>query len=473
MDTRAPNSNVEVSFKSPKRFLAGLDAATMARVISSAADVALIIDDGVVTDLALSTSDLAKEGYDDAWRGKAWIDTVTVESQQKIRELLDSQNAGGVQWRQVNHPSGSGLDVPIKYTTVKAGAGKRFVALGRDLRVVSSLQQRLMETHQGLEREFSRMREAEARYKVLFETMSEAVLIVDSSSTVIEELNPAAADVLQAKKQSLSGRSFIEIFAKKSQRDIERMVATALSSGKADARAALAQRGGEVSIACSAFLRDTDALLVVRLNAESGKPAKAAPAASPIESIIEKLPDGLVVTNGDLRIVAANRSFFQMAQLVSERQAIGVELSNWLSRSSTELNMLVSNLKNYGVVRNFATILRDRFGVELDVEVSAVSAPCDDGSLYGFSVRNTARRLNSGPRLSDELPSSVDQVTGLVGRMSLKEIVRESTDLIEKLCIETALDIADDNRASAAEILGLSRQGLYSKLKRFGIDDSV
>lgn len=162
-----------------------------------------------------------------------------------------------------------------------------------------------------------------------------------------------------------------------------------------------------------------------------------------------------------------------MAQLVSERQAIGVELSNWLSRSSTELNMLVSNLKNYGVVRNFATILRDRFGVELDVEVSAVSAPCDDGSLYGFSVRNTARRLNSGPRLSDELPSSVDQVTGLVGRMSLKEIVRESTDLIEKLCIETALDIADDNRASAAEILGLSRQGLYSKLKRFGIDDSV
>jgi len=51
----------------------------------------------------------------------------------------------------------------------------------------------------------------------------------------------------------------------------------------------------------------------------------------------------------------------------------------------------------------------------------------------------------------------------LVGRASLKEIVRESTDLIERLCIEAALVYTSDNRASAAEILGLSRQSLYSR----------
>jgi len=55
--------------------------------------------------------------------------------------------------------------------------------------------------------------------------------------------------------------------------------------------------------------------------------------------------------------------------------------------------------------------------------------------------------------------------------MPLKDIVRDSTTLIERLCIEAALKLTDDNRASAAEILGLSRQGLYSKLKRFGIED--
>ena len=37
------------------------------------------------------------------------------------------------------------------------------------------------------------------------------------------------------------------------------------------------------------------------------------------------------------------------------------------------------------------------------------------------------------------------------------------------LCIEAALELTGDNRASAAEMLGLSRQSLYSKLRRFGL----
>ena len=63
------------------------------------------------------------------------------------------------------------------------------------------------------------------------------------------------------------------------------------------------------------------------------------------------------------------------------------------------------------------------------------------------------------------------QLTELVGRVSLKELVRESTDLVEKLCIEAALELTRDNRASAAEMLGLSRQSLYVKLRRFNIGD--
>jgi DNA-binding protein Fis len=37
------------------------------------------------------------------------------------------------------------------------------------------------------------------------------------------------------------------------------------------------------------------------------------------------------------------------------------------------------------------------------------------------------------------------------------------------LCIETALDMSNDNRASAALLLGLSRQSLYVKLRRYGL----
>ncbi len=70
-----------------------------------------------------------------------------------------------------------------------------------------------------------------------------------------------------------------------------------------------------------------------------------------------------------------------------------------------------------------------------------------------------------------QLPRSVEQMTELVGRVPLKDLVRETTDVIERLCIEAALELTGDNRASAAEILGLSRQSLYVKLRRYGLGD--
>jgi DNA-binding NtrC family response regulator len=57
----------------------------------------------------------------------------------------------------------------------------------------------------------------------------------------------------------------------------------------------------------------------------------------------------------------------------------------------------------------------------------------------------------------------------LIGRVPLRDLVREATDVIEKLSIEAALELTGDNRASAAEMLGLSRQSLYVKLRRFGL----
>ena len=66
----------------------------------------------------------------------------------------------------------------------------------------------------------------------------------------------------------------------------------------------------------------------------------------------------------------------------------------------------------------------------------------------------------------------MEQLTELIGRVPLKDLVREATDVIERLCIEAALDLTSDNRASAAEMLGLSRQSLYVKLRRYGLGDS-
>ena len=68
-------------------------------------------------------------------------------------------------------------------------------------------------------------------------------------------------------------------------------------------------------------------------------------------------------------------------------------------------------------------------------------------------------------------PSPASTVSAQPSEVSVRDLVREATDLIEKLCIEAALELTRDNRASAAEMLGLSRQSLYVKLRRYGVAD--
>ena len=86
----------------------------------------------------------------------------------------------------------------------------------------------------------------------------------------------------------------------------------------------------------------------------------------------------------------------------------------------------------------------------------------------GRRLHAPAPRESGGP----ELPHSLEEMTDLVGRVPLRELVRETTDIIERMCIEAALKMSGQSRASAAEMLGLSRQSLYVKLRRYGIGDS-
>lgn len=470
MASRTATRKDSLGFGGSKRFFANLDPAAVARLVEAGADIALILEDGRVLDIAVSSEEVSVDIVGADWRGSAFVDVVTPESRPKVEAMLGA-GLGDGRWRQLSHPTATGFDMPVNYTSVPIGKGPLVLAIGREMRSVATLQQRLVRTHQELEREYDRLRHAEARYRDLFDAMSEPVVVLDADAFEVREANPAARLLLDL-PESGEGAVFSDCFSKDASRSLNRFLERALANGQADLARVRVKRKGDWSLRASAFRHDDAVSLIVRM--QGGDPAhlhQDGESEAHLRSVIEHLPDAVVVTASNLRIMSVNATFLRMIHLVDERRAVGDELENWLGRSSTELNMLMSNLKNYGVVRNFATVIKDRFGADEEVEVSAVAAPVGDETVYGFSIRNTSRRLQSRPQLGAELPNSVDQVTNLVGRLPLKEIVRESTDLIERLCIDAALEIADDNRASAAEILGLSRQGLYSKLKRFGFDD--
>ncbi len=475
-------SSLVNAFKSPQNTLGPLDPDAAATLITAASDIALIIDDrGLIQDLAFNSERLAMdlEGSEN-WLGQPWAETVTVESRGKIEALLRQANAGApARWRHVNHVSPRGTQVPVLYSTVQLADKGSVVAFGRDLTDISELQQRLVDAQQSMERDYSRLRHVETRYRLLFEMSAEAVLILDAATLKVVEANPAARDLFGENWKRVLGRAFQDAFDPESQQGIQALLAGIRALGRAEeVRVRLLEGAREVTVTGSLFRQESSSLFLVRIVPTAGEVAAAMPEAKlQLLKVIENAPDGFVVVGADERIIAANAAFCDMVQLPSEEQARGEMLDRWLGRPGVDLDVLLANLRQRGSVRLFATVLRGAFGDTVDVEVSAVSVVNGGQPCFGFAIRNVGRRMPppgagaAGPTLPRELPRSVEQLTELVGRVSLKELVREATDVIEKLCIEAALELTGDNRASAAEMLGLSRQSLYVKLRRYGLGD--
>lgn len=462
------------SFKSPKKWLGGLDADSASKLISTAADIALIVDGkGVIRDVSFGSDELAQV-VDGSWVGQAWSDVVTPESRPKIDAMLrDAQAHVRSRWRQVNH-SGGTQGLPIVYSAVEVGPDGRVIAVGRDLRGVSVLQQRLIEAEQAIERDYHRLRHAETRYRLLFQISSEAVLVLDAASQRIVEANPASAELLSSAARRLIGRPFPEKFDEEGTRALQGMLAAARTAGVADeVRARSSELERDFVVSASLFRQEDSAYFLVRLRRVDAAGAIEPKAQSRVLDVIERMPDGFITTDSQGRIQSANHAFLDLAQVGTEDQIRGESLDRWLGRPGVDLDVLLANLRQHGSVRTFATTLRGEYGTLAEVEISGVSVAGADPACLGFLMRNVSRRsATTAPRQRRELPRSVEQLTELVGRVSLKDLVRETTDVIEKLCIEAALELTSNNRVSAAEMLGLSRQSLYVKLRRFGLVDA-
>ena len=467
------------AFKAPKKSLGDLDAEAAATLIAAAADVAIVLDSaGVVRDVAFQSDDLSADldGFA-AWIGHPWIESVTVESRPKVETLLrEAGSKATPRWRHLNHPSARGPDVPILYSAVRLGSDGRAVAFGRDLRAISALQQRLVTAQQSMERDYSRLRHVEMRYRLLFQMSAEAIMIIDAATQKVVEANPAAGQLLGPERKRVVGRPLAEVFDPESAQAVKILLAGVQAAGRAeDVVVRLAGRQRELTVSASMFREDNVALFLVRLAAAEAEAAAAAmpKVKSKLLQLVESAPDGFVVTGIDGRIITANAAFLDMVQIASEEQARGEPVDRWLGRPGVDLDVLIANLRQRGSIRLFSTTIFGELGGNSDVEISAVLLKNGGQPCFGFAVRNVGQRLSVETKSGRELPRSVDQLTELIGRVSLKDLVRETTDVIERLCIEAALEMTNDNRASAAEMLGLSRQSLYAKLRRYGIAEFV
>ena len=406
------------------------------------------------------------------WVDKPFINSVTVESKPKIEALLSHEESQPGRWRQVNHPIPDEVDLPVRYCACRLDA-KHLMLVGQSLGELAQVQQRMMRSQHALETDFARMSQAKARYQLLFDLSAEALLNIDMRTLKIVDANPAAQRLLGRYIAPLKNNRFPTGFDQDSTDALNTLLKQAQINGRAEDVAVCTVDSRTSFLASAALVRDRiESVLMVRLSpiGETARETIEAQTTSLFDTVVAKSPDAIVICDWNGQIISANEAFCDMAHLPSSSNAVGKSVDNWLGRSAMDYRLLVNNLKAHGTIPKFVSIVSGEHGTNTDVEISAANIP-DPRFPYTLLIMRNVQSRSAASADEFVVPTSGPPLKELVGRVPLKELVRESTDLIEKMCIESALEMTSDNRASAAEMLGVSRQSLYTKLRRFGIPD--
>ncbi len=441
-------------------------------IIATASDIAVVISrDGSVLSVLINPSNQTISRLEH-WEGQDLRDLLTVESVSKFEGQLAALEQGFDRLKpiELNHTDGAKWEFPIRYTFHPIGPEGTVLMLGRDLRPIAEMQQQLVKAQLALERDYEAQREYDTRYRVLMETMHDAMVFVGLSAGRITDVNAAAAELLGASRNDLVGSAFAQEFEGRQRSElVEALTSSAYSEGSAPVELQSRRSRRKVLINPTIFRAAGERILLCRLETAETAPQVGGELSENLNGFFASGVDGIVFTDRDGIIRAANESFLNLIDLAHLGEAKGHSLEEFLARGTVDLKVLVETAARVGQMRMFATKLQGQYGVQVPVEISATFLSHRSHPSIVFVIRDVSRAeamRNPGAPVSDD---AMRNLTEMVGSATLKDIVAETTDVVEKMCIETAVDLTRNNRVAAAEMLGLSRQSLYVKLRKYGL----
>jgi transcriptional regulator PpsR len=444
-------------------------ASTMARVAS---DIALVIDqDGVIRNVAEGSTPLAPSCAE--WVGQRWVDTVTGETRVKIERLLaEVQTSGVARRREVNHPGRPGSDdIPVAWAAVRLGDSGPVVAVGRDLRAVAAIQQRFVAAQQELERDYWRRRQAESRYRLLFQAASDAVLVLDAGTLSVLDANDAALNLLGLAVGKLVGRPLPDCVPAAARPAVMELLASARATGRAGEIRLRALGGGGVADVLATPFRAADGQqLLVRARRDASADAGAPPA---VAEFVEQTPDAVVITDSSGRIQFANRAFVTFAGQAHETQLKGRPLPELLGDAKGLWRALLVRTRVQGVVSRTSLEVRLAGAPPLAVDATSTLMAEGEQECIGFTLRPAANPISVPLPPADDLLQGLAELSSQLGRTPLPDLLAEFNRVAEKHLIESAVMRAGGRTHVAAEMLGVTPESLQLRLRRHGLSAYV
>jgi PAS domain S-box-containing protein len=228
----------------------------------------------------------------------------------------------------------------------------------------------------------------------LFAYSGQAALIVDAATSTIVEANPAATDLLGALRTELLGTTFVEAFSSASAPRLQQALAAAQATGRCDEVAA-ATRGGRtpLRLALSLVRREGETFVLVHLSPQSGLRPRTLGSDDPgaMFEMLEDTAEGFVVTDLQLRIAYANRSFVRCVGVDSAAALDGQSVVRWLSLSERDLKYLADHLARRAASVVLRSGLQRADGSTREVDLWAVPVPDGPFPCWGFRVRLVER----------------------------------------------------------------------------------
>ena len=444
---------------------------TTAGLLNSLADIVIQLDtSGVILALDVNRAD-AVELRQIRWQGRTLADVVTEAHRVRVQQTLDWCRAHPDQTTIVllSHPLDDGTEpVTVRYALRFCTTESAVVGVGQDKGELTEAKQQLVNAQLAMERDYWSLRQTEIRYRQLLDMAHEGFVVLDDASHRILELNGAAAVLLGHADQAIVGQAFPPSADDDARNQFSQLIDTARTTGSAAGSVGgIPSSDGQLRVQIDYLSQRTGPVLLIRLTpVHEGINPEAL-----LRADFDQMPDAVLQLDSNGLVTGTNNVFLDWVQEPSERAILGRSADHWLGRTGVDTQVLLDNLSQRGNITRYASTLRTRVGVRSDVEISASTQKRGGRREYLLFLRDTSRRIQRDDPVTSSLPASIEQITRRVGQTTLKELVRESTDVIEALCIEAALKLTRNNRASAAELLGLSRQSLYTKLRRFGIGE--
>lgn len=460
-----------------KHFLDGLsmpliDPGLLSEIVSTASDLSLMLHaDGRVASVMINPHHPAFGQLDD-WVGKHVHDITTEESHEKLNRRMEQIRKPGVKSLaiEVNHTGLSIWEFPVRYIMHSIGPDKALLLLGRDMRPIAEMQQQLVQAQIALERDYETQREMDTRYRVLMEATRDAVVLLSMNNGRIADLNAAAAAMLGGSRQELVGAAIAQEFEGRRRGEFLENLSNIASADAVLPVELMARRSQrKLRVIPKLFRAAGERLMLCRL--ETTEPAIAVPgdANENLERLFAEGVDAMVFLDQEGTITLSNDAFLKLTDSTHLTNVRGRSLADFLARGSVDLRVIMENARRSRHLRLYATKILNEFNGQVPVEISATYLNDRPKPGYGLVIRDSSRaELLRRPGFGGN-DEAMRGVMELVGSSTLKDIVAETTDVVEKMCIQTAVDLTRNNRLAAAEMLGLSRQSLYVKLRKFGL----